>query len=105
MNKFLLTIMILSICVTVYAFPVMKSLNYTIPSPPKKDDSKFLYDYLNILYQRFNILQVTNKEPNGNINSDIGQIILYNNSGTYYLAVQTISPNGSVWKGIALGAI
>lgn len=106
MKKILLILLFVFLfSTTVFAIPVLQDLNYILSTPPKTEDTKSLYNYLNTLYNRWNILQIATTEPNGNIDADVGQQIIYNNSGTYYLAVQTISPHGTVWKGIVLGAI
>jgi hypothetical protein len=105
MKIWMLTICILSFSMTIYAFPVLQALNYILPAPPKTDDAKTTYYYLNTLYSRWNTLQITTQEPNGNVTGNYGQLIIYNNSGTYFLAVETKTPNGAVWKGITLGAI
>lgn len=101
----LLLIFFISFSTSVFALQSFQDFNYIMPSPPKTEDRKALYNYLNILFNRWNILQLTTTEPNGNLDADIGQLIIYNNAGTYSLAVETTSPHGTVWKGIALGAI
>ncbi len=84
------------------ASPVMSAINYVLPAPPKTEDARSLYNYLNTLYGRFNQLQVTTQDPNGNIVENYGSTILYVNGSTYILEVQTTSPNGSTWVGINL---
>ncbi len=105
MRIILLLILLISFSATVFAIPVLQDLNYIMPAPPKTEDAKALYNYLNMLFQRWNILQLAVQEPNGNIDADIGQQIIYNNNGTYYLAVETATPHGTTWVGVALGAI
>lgn len=110
MRNVLLSIFLL-VFIFVYAgkvssqMTVLGQLNYNLVSPPKTETAQSLYQYLYVLYQRWMELQITTKEPNGNIGASVGSIILYNNSGTYFLAVETADPSGSTWKGIQLGSI
>lgn len=76
----------------------MSSLNWTLLAPPKNGDIKGTYDYMYSLYSHFNQLQTTTIDPGAVRNTNIGNMILYNNSGTYKLCVETNNPSGTVWK-------
>jgi len=107
--KNLLLLLLFSISFTATVFcqqtVVGNGLNYNLVSPPKTTDANSLYQYLYVLYQRWMVAQISVSEPNGFVDGSVGSIIIYNNNGTYYLAVETSDPNGTVWKGVALGAI
>ena len=102
MIKYILIIFLVFLTMNAIA---SSSLNYTIQAPPKSIEDKSLYYYLNTLYSRWNTLQVTEQQPNVNIEGNYGNIIVYKNGATFYLAVETTSPSGTTWQGIALGAI
>lgn len=106
MKKVIITLILLSIfSIGVLAAPLMNSLNYVLQAPPKSEDVRSLYNYLNTLYSRWNQIQVTTQEPNGNVSEPYGSLILYFDGSNYFLAVETKSPNGSIWNGIKLGSI
>lgn len=105
MKKVLLIIFFASFSTVVLAVPVMQSLNYTLQSPPKTENTLALYQYLSVLYNRWNVFQVTNQEPNTNITGSYGQGIVYNDGTHFWLAVETARPEGSTWAGIQLGSV
>ena len=105
MRNFLFIILFLIIAIKGWGAPVLQDLNYILNAPPKTEDEKSLYQYLNTLYGRWNTIQITIQEPNGNITANYGNIIVYKNGSTFSLAVETTSPSGKTWKGIALGAV
>ena len=55
-----------------------------------------LWDVTNGRYQ----LDITTTNPDGNTNGDVGDVIMLNNSGTYYLEVNTTG--AKIWRGIQL---
>ncbi len=55
-----------------------------------------LWDITNGRYS----LNITTTNPDGNTKGDVGDILLYNNSGTYYLAINTTG--AKVWRSILL---
>lgn len=105
MRLVIIFLMCFSLSVCYAASPALQALNYILIAPPKTEDSKSLYQYLNTLYSRWNTLQVTTQEPNGNVDSSYGNIIIYYDGSNYWLAVQTLKPSGTTWKGIKLGAV
>jgi len=48
---------------------------------------------------RFN-LDIVTVNPDGNTKGDVGDMLLFNNSGTYYLAINTTG--AKVWRSILL---
>lgn len=105
MINIILTVLLLTFSTTVFAVPLLSSINYALPSPPKDENVLSLYQYLNTLYNRWNTLQVTTQEPNGNVDANYGNIIIYYDGTDYWLSIQTAKPDGTVWKGIKLGAV
>lgn len=105
MRNLFLCMLFLSLSTTVFSFPLLTSLNYVLQAPPKDESPLALYSYLNMLYQRWNVLQLSTQEPNGNIDSDYGQQIIYNDGTDFWLAIETTSPHGTTWKGIKLGSV
>ncbi len=45
-------------------------------------------------------LNISTTNPDGNTKGDVGDILLYNNSGTYYLAINTTG--AKVWRSVLL---
>lgn len=72
--------------------------NWTMPAPPTVNDKQNIYDFLNFLYNHFNITQVIKTNPNGSTTGHIGEFIVYNNSGTYKFCIQIDQPTGTTWK-------
>lgn len=105
MIKYLFIIFFVFISVKVIAAPLLTSIDYVMPAPPKTEDVKSLYMYLNIIYGNWNKLQVTTQEPNVNFNASYGNIIIYYNGTNYYLCVETTAPSGTTWKGVVLGSV
>jgi len=66
--------------------------------PPLKDMPVSLQHYLKQLYNNFYILEVVTTAPNGSKNGNKGQMVIYNNSGTFSLWVNTTS--STVWQQI-----
>jgi hypothetical protein len=66
--------------------------------PPLSDGSPALQNYLQDVFENINRLDVTNTSPNASRKGKIGQSILYNNSGTFELYVNS---NGNLtWQKI-----
>lgn len=95
--KSILFICLIFVCSISYA-------GYVTPEPPKIADNS-TYNYVRALRNNLNKPQVVTKNPNGNINGEYGQLMIYNNSGTFYLMVNISSPTGTTWRGILLGVI
>lgn len=83
---------------------VLFSSAYILPQPPKIED-KPTYEYLRLLYNRYNHARVVTVSPNGSQLGDYGEFEILLNAGNYYLEVNTSSPNGKVWKGVQLTAV
>jgi hypothetical protein len=96
MKKTLFTIYFLLISGMAWA-TATSPLNYTITAPPKTEDQQSMYQYMNSLYQRWNVMQVTTTDPNGSVSSDYGALVVYNNGSNYSLRMQTATPNGTAW--------
>ena len=59
-----------------------------IPAPPVIKD-KNIGEYLKTLYENNDILETTETAPNGNRRGRKGQCIIYDNSGTFELWINT----------------
>ena len=105
MIKYILIIFFVFIGIKAIAAPALQDLDYILQSPPKTEDAKALYDYLNTIYSRWNTMQVSTQEPNGNIGASYGNLIIYYDGSDYWLAIQTKAPSGTVWKGVKLGSV
>ena len=82
-------------------------LGFRAPKPPnftKIDETNIaqlndvLEDYWNILNGRYT-LNIVTANPDGSSRGNVGDMVLFNNSGTYYLEVNV---GGTVWKGVLL---
>lgn len=80
------------------------SCAYILPQPPKIED-KPTYEYLRLLYDRYNHMRVVTVNPNGSQLGDYGEFEMLLSGGNYYLEINTSSPNGKVWKGVILAAV
>ena len=84
------------------------SFAYRIPKPQRITDFDqnglvILNETLEQLYDLTNgrfSLNITTTNPDGNRKGDVGEIILFNNSGDYYLAINTTG--STVWRSTAL---
>lgn len=74
---------------------------YKMPEPPKIED-KDLSEYLKTIYYKINLLETVTVNPDGSRQGRLGQMVLLNNSGTYYLEICVSSPDGTTWRGVAL---
>lgn len=90
----LLTVTVLS---TAYAGSSVTK-NWAMPSPPTASDPGSLYDFLLFLYTHFNQVQIVTIAPNGTRRGQAGNVLLYNNSGTWQVCFETAQPNGTTWK-------
>lgn len=71
--------------------------------PPLPTTDKNLQFYLKEIESNFHVLSVVTSDPDGSRNGKAGEMIIYNNSGTYYLAVNIDS--AQVWSGIQLSPL
>ena len=70
--------------------------------PILKDEPLAEQQYFTEIYNNFNLLEVTETNPDGNRNGKYGQIILLKSGGNYYVEICVSSPNGTVWRGVVL---
>lgn len=90
---FLLTVFLFS---NVYA-------DFIPPPPPLQKLPVELQQYLRTISDNFNNLDVVTTTPNGNRYGKIGDLIIYNNSGTFELFVNTTGTETTpttVWQQI-----
>ena len=59
-------------------------------------------NFNNDIHSNWQNLEIVTSTPNGSRTGRRGDILLLNNSGTYYLEVCVSSPTGTVWHGIVL---
>ncbi len=67
MLKYFLIIFLVFFSVKAMAIPLLSSINYQLPAPPKTGSPLALYGYLYTLYQRWMDVPITTQEPNGNV--------------------------------------
>ena len=79
-----------------YKPPMLTDLADPIQIVQLNNSLENLWDITN---GRYNINIVTTN-PDGNTQGDVGDILLYNNSGTYYLAINTTG--AKVWRSVQL---
>lgn len=102
MKKFIIGFIIGSFLLTGISFA------YRIPKPQRITDFDqnglvILNETLEQLYDLTNgrfSLNITTVNPDGNRKGNVGEIILFNNSGTYYLAINTTG--STVWRSVVL---
>ena len=81
---------------------------YRMPKPNKitKFDEGTLTQLNNALEQLWDItngrynLNIVTQNPDGNMNGNVGDMVLFNNSGTYYLTLNTTG--AKVWRSVVL---
>jgi len=66
------------------------------PSNPGEDTPREVQEYLDRIYNNWQILEITTTAPNGNLKGKIGKVILYETGGTFSLWVNTTS--STVWQ-------
>ena len=101
MKKIIIILVLFSVCFAAYAF--------RLGTPPRITDindknaiaqlNLFLEDMQELSKGRYT-LDIVTTNPDGTRNGDVGDIILFNNSGTYYLEVNTTG--STVWRGVVL---
>lgn len=73
-----------------------------LPAPPVRNVSVEEQHYLRSIYENHNKLEIVTSNPDGSRTGKRGDILLFNDSETYYLEICISSPTGTVWKGVAL---
>jgi len=71
--------------------------NWEIFTPPPVTNHN-LYNYLYFIYSHFNQAQIVTIDPDGSLEGQAGDYVLYNNSGTWQICFETDQPNGTTWK-------
>ena len=103
-NKFILGISLgLFLAVAINSYP------YRTPKPARLTDLKVenqivqlneaLENLWNVIDGRYS-LNIVTTNPDGDRKGDIGDMVLFNDSGTYYLAVNTTG--AKIWRSTAL---
>lgn len=105
MIKYVLIIFLVFFSLRAVAAPLLTSITYVLPAPPKTENALALYSYLNQIYQHWNTMQVTTQEPNGNFTDNYGQFISYFDGTNYWIAMETAAPSGSTWVGVKMGSV
>jgi len=62
-----------------------------------------LNEYLNVLWEITNgryTLDIVTTNPDGSATGEVGDMLLFNNSGTYYLEINV--DGSTTWRGVAL---
>ena len=72
-----------------------------IPSPPPVKDQE-LANYLSQIYSNSNNLTIVTSDPNNSRQGTYGDMVIYNNAGTYYFEICTSNPNGKTWKKVTV---
>ena len=83
MKRKIFDIILIILAITFFALP---SLADKISAPPPlKDEPPAEQHYLKEIYDNFHNLEIVTSSPDGSKKGKKGQVILYNNSGTYTL--------------------
>jgi hypothetical protein len=77
---------------------------YVVPEPPIGAE-KSTYEYLRVLRNNLNKVQITTTNPSNVRLGDYGEILIYKNGATFNLMINVSSPNGKTWRGVVLGVI
>lgn len=81
---------------------------YRIPKPQRITDfdqnglvilNETLEQLWDVTNGRF-VINITTSNPDGSLKGNVGEMILFNNSGTYYLAINTTG--AKIWRSIEL---
>jgi len=65
--------------------------------PPLREIDVSQRKYFKEIYDNWNNLVVVTTSPDGSRRGDYGDIVFYNNSGTFKLCVQSTEGGGTVW--------
>lgn len=94
-----LTIICMFLYTPLYAYRISKPLRITDYDQNGLVSINNNFEGLwNITNGRFN-LNYTNVNPDGNLKGELGDMIIFNNSGTYYLEINV---GGTIWRGVEL---
>lgn len=83
-----------------YAYRIAKPIPITEITPST------LYELNSTIEELWNItngrlsLDIVTTNPDGNTKGDVGNVLLYNNSGTYFLEINVTG--STIWRGVAL---
>lgn len=88
-------ILIIIFClITTYVFAGL------LPAPPILRDEPLAEQlYFKSIYDNHNNLEIVTINPDGSRTGRRGDIVLFNDSGTYYIEICVSSPTGTVWVG------
>ncbi len=90
----------LGISSNTYAYRSPKPIQIRGTDPPDLVELNTVLEELwNITNGRYN-LNVTTTNPDGTEQGDVGDMILFNDSGTYYLEINTTG--STIWRGVEL---
>lgn len=96
MNKYIPLFLFILI---LFYFNVNFVFSGNIPQPPILNDEPIEEQhYLKKIADNFNVFEVTTSAPNGNRRGKKGEMILYNNAGTFTLWCNT--DNSTTWQQI-----
>ena len=102
MKKIILIILaILLIPVGLYAYRTSRPIKFTDLTKPDQITqlNEIITELWNISNGKWNMNIVT-VNPDGTTKGDVGDMLLYNSSGTYYLEINTTG--STIWRGVAL---
>ena len=100
MKKLLLTLLILGICATSFAYRTSKPVPiYEINENTLVELNSTLEELWDLTNGRYSLDLVT-VNPDGATRGDIGDMLLLNDSGTYYLEINV--DGGTTWRGVQL---
>lgn len=99
-SKTLIIVLIIMLCAPLaYSYRITKPLRITDFDQRGlvivNDNFERLFDITNGRYG----LNITNVNPDGNVKGEVGDMILLNNAGTYYLEINV---GGTIWRGVLL---
>lgn len=68
------------------------------PPTPRKDRPVPDELYFRRIHKEHNNFTVTTTNPNGNIRGILGNVLVYNNAGSYKVCINTSSGEGTTWR-------
>ncbi len=84
------------IILLILLYPTIVSADKIPTPPPMKDTELAAQQYFRTLYLNFHNLEVITTTPNGNRTGRVGDIVLFNDGGTFKLFVNTTGVK--VWQ-------
>jgi hypothetical protein len=86
----------LIIGLSIVSIAYAKKISQPIPSNTQSVEEQ---NFDREIYDNWGLLEVVTENPDGTRKGRLGEVVIYNLTGTYYLEICVSSPNGTVWVG------